>query len=62
MFRSSPPEVFSKKGAVQIRRKPTGERPRRSAVSTKPPCNFIEITPTHGCAPEESTVNPQNTS
>ena len=44
MFRSSPPEVFSKKGAVQIRSKPTGEQPRRSATSTNPLCNFIEIT------------------
>ena len=44
MFRSSPPEVFSKKDAVQIRSKPTGEQPRRSATSTKPLCNFIEIT------------------
>ena len=52
MFRSSPPDVFSKKDAVQIRSKPTGEQPRRRATSTKPLCNFIEITPTHGCAPE----------
>ena len=52
MFRSSPPEVFSKKNAAQIRSKPTGEQPRRSAISTKPLCNFIEITPTHRCAPE----------
>ena len=44
MFRSSPPEVFSKKDAVQIRSKPTGEQPRRSGTSTKPLCNFIEIT------------------
>ena len=42
MFRSSPPEVFSKKNAAQIRSKPTGEQPR----------NFIEITATHRCAPE----------
>ena len=56
MFRSSPPEVFSKKDTVQIRSKPTGERARRSAISTKPLCNFIEIRPTHGCAPE----NPQD--
>ena len=51
MFRSSPPEVFSKKDAAQIRSKPTGEQPRRSAISTKPLCNFIEITPTHRCSP-----------
>ena len=52
MFRSSPPEVFSKKDAAQIRSKPTGEQPRRSAISTKPLCNFIEIAPTHRCTPE----------
>ena len=52
MFRSSPPEVFSKKDAAQIRSKPAGEQPRRSAISTKPLCNFMEITPTHRCAPE----------
>ena len=57
MFRSSPPEVFSKKDAVQIQSKPTGEQPRRSMISAKPLCDFIEITPTHGCAPE----NPQHT-
>ena len=52
MLRSSPPEVFSRKDAAQIRSKPTGEQPRRSAISTKPLCNIIEITPTHRCAPE----------
>ena len=52
MFISSPPEVFSKKDAAQIRSKPTREQPHRSAISTKPLCNFIEITPTHRCAPE----------
>ena len=50
MFRSSPPEVFSKKSALHIRSKPTEEQPHRSAIS--PLCNFIEITPTHRCAPE----------
>ena len=49
MLRSSPPGVFSKKDAVQIRSKPTGEQPSRSAISTKPLCNFIEITLTHRC-------------
>ena len=58
MFRSSPPEVFSKKDAVQILSKPTGEQPRRSAISTKPLCNFIEIAPTHRCVLE----NPKYTS
>ena len=54
MSRSSLPEVFSEKDAVQIQSKPTGEQPRLSAISKKPLCNFIEITPTHGCAPENS--------
>ena len=58
MFKSRPPEVLSKKDAVQIQSKPTEQQTRRSAISKKPLCNFIEITPTHGCAPE----NPQYTS
>ena len=57
MFRSSPPEVFSKKGTVQIRSEPTGKQTHRSAIPTKPLCNLIEITPMHGCAPE----NPHRT-
>ena len=48
----SPPEVFSKKDAVQIRSNPTGEQPRRSVSSTKPLCNFIEITTMRECTPE----------
>ena len=55
MFRSSPPVVFSKKGAAKIRSKTTGEQSCRSAISTKPLCNFIEITPAHGCTPEKYT-------
>ena len=51
MFRSSPPEVFSNKDTVQIRSEPTGEQTRRSAIPTKPLCNFTEITPMHRCAP-----------
>ena len=51
MFRSSPPEVFSNKDTVQIRSKPTGEQTRRSATPAKPLCNFIAITPMHGCTP-----------
>ena len=57
MFRSSPPEVFSNKDTVQIRSEPTGEHKRRSAIPTKPLCNFIEITPMDRCAPE----NPHHT-
>ena len=54
MFRSSPPEVFSNKGTVQIRSEPTREQTRRSAILTKLLCNFIEIKPTHGCTPGNS--------
>ena len=51
MSRSSQTEVFSNKNTVQIRNEPTGEQTRRSAIPTKPLCNFIEITFMHGCAP-----------
>ena len=54
MFRSSPPEVFRKKEALQIPCKPTGEQPRRSVISTKQLCNFTEITLTHGCSPKNT--------
>ena len=57
MIRSSPSEVFSNKGTVQIRGEPTGEQTRRSAIPTKPLCNFIEITLMHKCAAE----NPHHT-
>ena len=57
MFRTSPPEVFSKKGALQTKSKAIGEQPRRRAISTNPLCNFIKITSTYKCAPE----NPQHT-
>ena len=55
MFRSSPPEVFFNKGTVQIRGKPAGEQTCRSAIPTKPLCNFIEITLMHECAVENHT-------
>ena len=48
MFRNSPPEVFSKKAALQTQTKPTGEQLCRSLL-----CNFIEIIPTHRCAPKD---------
>ena len=51
MFRSNPPEVLSKKDAVKIRRKPTREQRRVSTISRTPLYNFIEIMPTHICAP-----------
>ena len=57
MLTISPPKVFSNKDTVQIRSKPTGVKTRRSAIPTKPLCNFIEITPMHGRAPE----NPHHT-
>ena len=57
MLRSSPPEVFSNKGTLQIQSQPTGEQTPRIVIPTKPLCNFIEITPMHGCAPE----NPHQT-
>ena len=57
MFRSSPPEVFSNKGTVQIRSEPTGEQTRKCTIPTKLLCNFIEITLMHECA----TKNPHHT-
>ena len=62
MFRSSPPEVFFNKDAVQIRSEPTGEQTRRSAVHTKRLCNFIEMTLMHECVPENQHHTSQNTS
>ena len=50
MFRNSPSDVFSNKDSVQIRSEPTGEQTSRSTIPTNPLCNFIEITPMHGCA------------
>ena len=52
MFRSSPPEVFSKKDALQTRSKLIEENLHRSAVLKKLLFNFIEIILTHGCASE----------
>ena len=62
MFRSSPPEVFSNKDTVQIRSEPTGEQTRRSAIPTKPLCNFIEMTLMHECAPENPHHTPKHLS
>ena len=50
-IRSSDPEVFQGKGVLKICSKSTGENPRRSAISIKLLCNFIEITLQHGCSP-----------
>ena len=35
-------------------KQPPGEQPCRRTISTKLLCNFIEITTTHGCAPDNS--------
>ena len=52
MFRNSPPEVLSRKKFPQTRSKSAGEQQFRSAISTKPLCNFIKITPAHRQAPD----------
>ena len=51
IFRSSPPEIFSWKGDLNICSKFTKEHPYRSVISIKMFCNFIEITLRHGCSP-----------
>ena len=43
LFRSSHPEVFSRKGVLEICSKFTGEYPCRSVISMKLQSNFIEI-------------------
>ena len=48
--RSSPPEVFLRKGVLKRCSKFTGEHPGRSVISTILLCNFIEITPRHECS------------
>ena len=50
-FRSSPSEMFLGKYVLKICSKFTGEHPRRSAISIKLLCNFIENTLRHGCSP-----------
>ena len=62
MFRSSPPEVFSSKDTIQKRSEPAGEPTRRSAISTKSLCNFIEITFMEECIPENSHYTCKNLS
>ena len=59
LLRSSHPEVLPKKDALQTCSKPTGEQQCKSAISTKLFCNFIEITPTHGCTPEKFAALPR---
>ena len=45
--RSSPPEVFSGKSVLKIYSKFTGEHLRKSVISIKLPCNYIEILKLH---------------
>ena len=51
LFRSSPSEVYLRKGVLKICSKFEGEHPCRSAISIKLQCNFIEIALRHGCSP-----------
>ena len=51
--RSSPPEVFLGKGLLEICIKFT-ENPRRSVISMRLFCNFIEIAIRHRCSPVNS--------
>ena len=51
IFRSSPPELFLRKGVLKICSKFTGEHPCRSAISIKLQSNFIEITLGYVCSP-----------
>ena len=53
MYRSINPQVFLRKGVLNICSKFTGKHPCQSVISIKLLCNFIEITLRHGC----STVN-----
>ena len=54
MFRSSPPEMFSKKDVVQIGSELTGAQSCRSVIPEKSLCNFIEIKLMHGRIPKKS--------
>ena len=51
--RSSPPEVFLRKGVLKICIKFTGEHLCRSVISIKLQSNFIEIALRYGCSPED---------
>ena len=48
--RSSHPEVFLRKGVLEIWRKFTGEHPCRSVILKKLQSNFIEIAFRHECS------------
>ena len=49
--RSSRPEVFLRKGILNVCSKFTGEHPCRSVISIKLQSNFIEIALRHGFSP-----------
>ena len=49
--RSSPPEVFLRKGVLKICSKFTVEHPCRSVIPKEMQSNFIEITLWHVCSP-----------
>ena len=49
--RSSRPEVFLRKGVLEIWSKFRGQHPCRIGSSVKLLCNFIETTLRHGCSP-----------
>ena len=65
--RNSCPEVFLRKGVLNICSKSTGEHPCRSVISIKLLCNFVEIALRHGYYPVNllhifRTPFPKNTS
>ena len=67
MNRSSPSEVLLRKRVLKICSKFTGQHPRRSVISIKLLCNFIEIALWHRCCPVNllyifRTLFPKNTS
>ena len=67
LSRSSPSEVFLRKGILKICRKFTGEHPCRSVISIKLQSNFIKIALRHRCSPVNllqifRTPFPRNTS
>ena len=51
VYRSSPSEVFLRKGVLKICSRFTREHPCRSVISMKLQSDFIEIALRHGCFP-----------
>ena len=67
LVKSSPAEVFVRKGPLKICSTFTGEHPCRSVISLQLFCSFIGITFRHGCSPVKllhifKTPFPNNTS